>query len=106
MGQVCPRVGFDCVGLGQKFFTFNESGWDSSNYKKCVKVYQYNFYCISALFASFFCRVWFCWFQNSWAVWVGLALFDPGLGRVGSIVGLVACSMSASPDVHSIHDHK
>jgi len=38
MGQVCPRVGFDCVGLGQKFYTFNESGWDSSNYKKCVKV--------------------------------------------------------------------
>jgi len=54
MGQVCPRVGFDCVGLGQKFYTFIESGWDSSNYKKCVKVYQYNFYCISALFASFF----------------------------------------------------
>jgi len=44
-----------------------------------------------------FCQVWFCWFQNSWVAWVGLGLFDPGLGRVGSIVGLVACSMSASP---------
>ena len=54
----------DCVGLGQKFSTFNESGWDGSNCKKCVKVYQYNFYCIPALFASI-CRVWFCWFQNS-----------------------------------------
>ena len=54
MGQVYPRVGLDCVGLGQKFSTFNESGWDDSNCKKCVKVYQYNFYCISALFASFF----------------------------------------------------
>jgi len=84
MGQVCPRVGFDCVGLGQKFYTFNESGWDSSNYKKCAKVYQYNFYCISALFASFFCRVWFCWFQNSWVASVGLGLFDPGLDRDSS----------------------
>jgi len=42
--------------LGQKFSTFNESGWDGSNCKKCVKVYQYNFYCISALFTSFFVR--------------------------------------------------
>jgi len=32
----------------------------------------------------FFCRVWFCWFQNSWVAWIGLGLFDPGLGRVGS----------------------
>ena len=56
MGQVYPRVGLDCVGFGQKFSTFNESGWDGSSCKKCVKVglYQYNFYCISALFASFF----------------------------------------------------
>jgi len=54
MGQVYPRVGLDCVGLGQKFSTFNESGWDGSNCKKCVKVYQYNFNCLSALFASSF----------------------------------------------------
>jgi len=54
MGQVYPRVGLDCVGLGQKFSTVNESGWDGSNCKKCVKVYQYNFYCISALFALLF----------------------------------------------------
>ena len=53
MGQVYPWVGLDCVGLGQKFSTFNESGWDDSNCQKCVKVYQYNVYCISALFASF-----------------------------------------------------
>ena len=53
MGQVYPWVELDCVGLGQKLSTFNESGWDGSNCKKCVKVYQYNFYCISALFASF-----------------------------------------------------
>ena len=58
MGQVYPRVGMDCVDcsleLGQNFSTFNESGWDGSNCKKCVTVYQYNFYCISARFASFF----------------------------------------------------
>ena len=54
MGRVYPRVRLDCVGLGQKFSTFNESGWDGYNCKKCVKVYQCNFYCISALFASFF----------------------------------------------------
>ena len=80
MGEVYPRVGLDCVGLGQKFFTFNESGWDGSNCKKCVTVCQYNFYCISPLFASFF---------------VGS----------GFVPELVACSMSASPNVHSIHDH-
>jgi len=40
MGQVYPRVGLDCVGLGQKFSTFNESVWDGSNSKKCVNVYQ------------------------------------------------------------------
>jgi len=82
MGLVYPRVGLDCVRLGQKFSTCNESGWDGSNCKKCVKVYQYNFYCISALFASFLS---------------GLVLLVPEL---------VACSMSASPDVHSIHDYK
>jgi len=54
MGQVYPPVGLYCVGLGQNFSTFNESGWDVSNCKKCAKVYQHNFYCISALFASFF----------------------------------------------------
>jgi len=54
MGHVYPRVGLDCVGLGQNFSTFNESGWDGYSCKKCVKLYQYNFYCISALFASFF----------------------------------------------------
>ena len=84
MGHVYPRVGLDCVGLGQNFSTFNESSWDGYNCKKCVKLYQYNFYCISTLSASFFCRVWFCWLQNSWVAWVGLGLFDPGLGRVGS----------------------
>jgi len=31
-----------------------------------------------------FCRVWFCWSQNSWVACVGLGLFDPGSGRVGS----------------------
>jgi len=39
MGQVYPRVGLDCVGLGQKFSTFNESGWDGSNCKKSVLMY-------------------------------------------------------------------
>jgi len=41
MGQVYPWVGFDCVELGQKFSTFNESGWDGSNCKKCVKGLKY-----------------------------------------------------------------
>jgi len=63
MGQVYLRVELHCARLGQKFSTFNESGWDGSNCKKCVKVYQYNFYCISALFASFFC--WVCFFGST-----------------------------------------
>ena len=41
MGQVSPWVGLDCVGLGQKFSTFNESGCDGSNCKKRAEVYQY-----------------------------------------------------------------
>ena len=41
MGQVYPWVGLDCVELGQKFSTFNESGWDGSNCKKCVKGLKY-----------------------------------------------------------------
>ena len=43
-------------GWVKLFSTFNESGWDGCNCRKCVKVYLYNFYCISALFASFFVR--------------------------------------------------
>jgi len=37
-----------------KNFPLLKSGWDGSNCKKCVEVYQYNLYCISVLFASFF----------------------------------------------------
>jgi len=71
MGQVYPQVGLDCVGLGQKFSTFSESGWDGSNCKKCVKVYQYNFYCISALFASFFVGSGFVGFRTRCMFHVG-----------------------------------
>jgi len=71
MGQVYPWVGLDCVGLGQKFSTFNESGCDGSNCKKRAEVYQYTL-------LLHICTVCF--------VFLGLVLFA---GKYGTIQGLI-----------------
>ena len=85
MGQVYPRVGLDCVGLGQVFFPLLMNRVGVAPITKSVLKYI-NITSIAYMHCllRFFCRVWFCWFQNSWVAWIGLGLFDPGLGRVGS----------------------
>ena len=68
MGQVYPWVGLDCVGLGQKFSTFNNRVGMAPIAKSVLKYINIYFYCISTLFASFFS---------------GLVLFAGKYGTIG-----------------------
>ena len=84
MGQVYPRVGLDYFMSGWvKIFPLLMNRVGMAPIAKSVLKYI-NITSIAYLHClPRFCRVWFCWSQNSWVAWVGLGLFDPGLGQVG-----------------------